>query len=184
MQTLRNLARIKTILPFFVLMLGFMGYLFPSYQAQINALAQNELTILDARQAYSVEDVQQLFEQLQPQGRAIYTYMLSRIDMLYPPTYSIFFALLLLFLLKARVPANSKWHALALLPFIALIFDYLENYSILEMLENYPQLSENQVAFSSKMTALKWLFVFTSLGSVITLTVLQLRTRLQQRRTQ
>lgn len=62
MNRIYTLANWKSILPLFLIFLGFMGYLFPSQQEKINHIANEELTSLDARMGYNKSDVVVLLE--------------------------------------------------------------------------------------------------------------------------
>lgn len=156
MGKISALANWKTILPLFLLFMLFMGYIFPNQQEKINAIANEELTSLDTRMDYSKEEVMVLFEKMGKEGRDIYYFVSSKIDMVYPIVYGLFVMFLMANFLKKVIAQNSKWRWMALLPILGGVFDYLENFNVQKLLSNYPNITEEQVAFAAQMTQLKW----------------------------
>ena len=58
-------------------------------------------------------------------------------------------------MLKQYLPKDSKLFLIAFIPFLAGGFDYLENISIITMLERFPNISENLVSSASAFTIAK-----------------------------
>ena len=172
MKKLFDYANWKTILPLFILLIGFIVYAFPKYQNQINSLTGEKLTSLDARMHYTKEEVILLFNKMGTEGRNIYRFISSRIDMAYPVVYGLFFILVLASLLKNFIPSTSLWKWLLVLPVIGVTFDYLENVSVLKLLATFPEITNTQVAFASQMTSLKWYFLYASLIVILFLTLI------------
>lgn len=50
---------------------------------------------------------------------------------------------------------DTHWFFVCYLPFIAGVFDYAENFSIISLLKNYPEIEENRVLFSNLFSVLK-----------------------------
>lgn len=156
MNTLKNIANWKIILPLFFLFLVFLTYFFPKYQHQINTIAGIALESLDARTEYTLNEVSELFATMKTEGLTVYIFILRKIDMIFPVIY----ALLFFFILIAQTKRlNNKTLYLAFVPFIAMIFDYLENFSILKLITQYPNLSLKQVQLASTFTQLKWVCI-------------------------
>ncbi|HKK73763.1 MAG TPA: hypothetical protein VJ953_01715 [Saprospiraceae bacterium] len=171
MPFLKKIAAWPIIFVLFVIYLGFSLWLFPYYQSQIDDLAGEPLTALDLRMQYSPGEVKDLMAQMGKEGRAINRFISGRIDMIYPLVYGLFLILLLV-----RLSSTLKYHRgpwLLLVPILAMLFDYLENFQVLRMLRQYPDISEELVAFSSLMSSLKWLFVLAALLLVVILGILQ-----------
>lgn len=97
------------------------------------------MTILDVMPTgYSSEYVRKLFETLGEAGRNVYLFQQIPLDMIYPGLFAITFSLLLALLFERVLSTKSKIQKLIILPFLAGIFDYLENLGIIVMLNMHP----------------------------------------------
>ncbi len=164
-----------TIIILGLLFLFFMAYLFPLYQVEVNDIAGKPVQSLDTRFSYAKNDVLQLFEAVKVEGREKMEFISGVVDMIYPLIYGIFF-----FLLTTKVTdsfSNKKLRIIRFLPLIGMLFDYIENFSILNMLNAYPMISEKQVFISSSATSLKWIFLITSISLMIILIVIKILKR-------
>ncbi len=153
--TLHRLAQWKLVLPLALAFACFTGYLFPNYQAQLSALAGEEVQLLDLYPSYSTAEVQQLFSSIQSEGIAIHQRVTSVWDMIYPLIYTSFTMLLLSLLLKRVCPPNSLLQYLAFFPLIVMGFDYAENFNTLQLLDSFPNLDDALVAKGSQLTNYK-----------------------------
>jgi hypothetical protein len=91
------------------------------------------------------------------------------LDLVYPVIYSVTVAILLASLLSALLPASQTWlRYLALLPFVIAICDYLENLSLLLILQRYSASYRpfGLARFSSAMTTAK-LFLICATAALI-----------------
>ena len=149
-------ANWKTVLPCGLATLFFTAYLFPSYQAELNALAGAEVVVLDLRLSYTHQEVLDLFQALGPAGRARYAFVEAVVAGIYPIVYGVFFLGWLAALLRRWAAPRAGWWALLALPLLVVGFDYAENWGLLQLLEDYPTCNPEQVAFCSGMTTLKW----------------------------
>lgn len=159
-ELLEKIAKPKWILLFFVLYCVLSLYAFPAALSKIKSPKKEEVKILDTRLHYSVRDVETLFLQLGPEGRATYASVASGLDMVYPLVYGILFVLVLAFLLQQVVKPRSPLLYLSLLPLLGVLFDYLENFNTLSLLRSYPQLSVNDVVRGEGLTRTKWSVLF------------------------
>ncbi len=160
-----------TILFLGLLFLFFMSYLFPSYQSELNDIAGKKVQVLDTRFSYTKNEVLQLFKDFKIDGREKVKFVSGVVDMIYPIIYGIF-----LFLLMTKLTSrfsNKKLKIIIFLPLIGMLFDYVENFSILNMLNSYPNISKTQVFVSSSATSFKWLFLYTSILLILVLTVIK-----------
>ena len=172
LKNIEKIANRKIIIVLGIILLFFMLYLFPTYQAEINEIADNKVQLLDVRFSYSKTDVDETFEGMGYEGRKIYQFILGFIDMIYPIIYG-----LLLFLLLVKLTekfSNYKLKLICFIPMIAGLFDYIENFGISRMLNNYPLISELNVNFASIATSMKWFFVFVSLILVLIFSIRKL----------
>ncbi|HKK73762.1 MAG TPA: hypothetical protein VJ953_01710 [Saprospiraceae bacterium] len=177
MNTLKKLASWKVILPLFLLYLLLALVLFPRYQNQINAAAGQEIIPLDLRITYTPADVQETYSLIGAEGRAIKQAMYRGLDMVYPLVYGLLFTLLILNLLNGI--GDKNWGFLLLLPLISMVFDYLENFSMLNFLAQYPDINEPRIHIASYFTSLKWLLRLACALIVAVLGVIRLSSFIQ-----
>lgn len=90
----------------------------------MNQIAGEEVQILDLQRGYNLEQVNEFFTKLKPEGRTIYRHVASFVDMIYPFVYGILLKLVLASLLKNLFGSSSKWLFLAWTPILIMIFDY------------------------------------------------------------
>ncbi len=168
---MKHLTSWKMIAALAVVFLFFMLYLFPTFQADFNQIAGVKVKSLDTRLSYSANDVLALFEALGERGRDKLLVFSGFADMIYPLVYGSMFYLPLR---KLTGPSGSRLRLLSYLPLATVVFDYIENVSILIMLSGFPAISETQVLIGSAATSLKWGFLGLTVASVVALLGLRL----------
>lgn len=169
------------ILIVFFLLVTFSVFTFPAYQAKMAAAAGEPVEPLDTRFSYSAEEVVAVFEKLGAEGRSVYRIVVGRIDMIFPLLYGSLFILVLASLLKKVVPYRSRLMLLAFFPLIGMLFDYLENVKILRLLDTFPNVSSETVAFAERFTLLKHAFLFTCVAMIVLLILFVIMKRLLAR---
>lgn len=167
MNLLKALANWKVILFFCLLSLFFIIYLFPLYQAKIEEVTGTEFVLLDARLHYSFSEVEIFLKSLEKNGMADAKIISGNIDMLYPLVYGLFLILLVLNLTKDL--KQPHWKYLMLVPLVGVLFDYLENFGILRLLEAPNQITAEQVSSCARMTFMKWSFLLATCVIVVVL---------------
>jgi len=115
---------------------------------------------------YDPEYAMSLLEKLGVEGRNAYLYNQIPVDFIYPLLFGITYCLLLAYLLNQLNSLKADYFYLSLLPIMGGLFDYLENFGIINMLVSYPHLSVAFIQLTSFFT------VFKSLFSTISFTVL------------
>lgn len=181
-KILQRTSNWKYILPLFILFCGVSFFIFPKYQSQLAEMAGEEVKPLDIRFSYTVDEVINDFEKLGVEGRDLYKFIVGRIDMVYPIIYGLFFILVLAYLLKKVTNPDSKFILIALLPLLGMLFDYLENFNTLSLLNNYPNLSEQGVAWGEQMTRIKHGLLFFSIGCALVLAIVLLIKKFMNRK--
>ena len=161
----------KLILPAFIFFVGFSAFFFPRYQKKMQDAAGEPIAPLDTRFSYTYEDVRSAFERLGVDGRNVYSDLSSRIDMIYPLIYGLLFILVLAWALKKLTRPGSPALWLAFLPVIGMFFDYLENLTTIKLLNSFPELDPESVAFAERMTILKHGFLFLSVALAVLLSI-------------
>jgi hypothetical protein len=164
----------KFILPFFILFCLFTFYVFPSYQSQLVKIVGEQIKPLDTRFSYSLSEVNRLFHDLGTEGRELYATIAGRVDMVYPIVYGALFILVLAYLFKKLSGHKSKLILIALFPILGMLFDYLENFNVLNLLKQYPNINEQQVALCELFTRIKHIVLFGAVGTVLISTVILL----------
>jgi len=116
----------------------------------------NGLKLLDMMPGgYTPEYIQQLFQVLGDEGRATYLWRQIPADMLYPFLFGISNTLTMAYFLKKVKQFDSFFFYLCLLPLLAACADYLENISIISMLNSFPDLSLITMKMSSLFSIIK-----------------------------
>lgn len=121
---------------------------------------------------YDPEYAYALLEKLGAGGRNAYLYYQIPIDLVYPFLFGITYCLLMAYLLDKLDRFKSETYYLCILPLFAGLFDYLENFGIIDMLVHYPQLTDKVIQTATFFTVLKSLFSTISFTVVIGLLVI------------
>jgi hypothetical protein len=161
---LDKMSNWKFILPFFILFLIFPIFLFPYHQELMAKAAGEEIMPLDSRFSYSFNEVKTDFDKLGIEGRKVYRSAIGVVDMLFAVFYGPLFILVLAWLLKRLKGRNSNWILLSLFPLIGILFEYLENFNTLSLLDSYPAITESSVSWGEQMTRLKHIFLMLSVA--------------------
>ncbi|WP_169728005.1 hypothetical protein [Adhaeribacter aquaticus] len=144
-------------------------------------IAGQKVIPLDIRLSYSLKEVLDEFDKLGLEGRKLYKYMVVQIDLIYPVMYGLFFILVLAFLLKNLFNTHSKYILFSLIPAFGVAFDYLENLNTIKLLNTYPHLSAQDVAWGELMTRMKHGILFFSIGLTVFLALVLLVKKIMQR---
>lgn len=104
---------------------------------------------------YDSDYVNNLFATLGDNGRTVYLYNQIPIDMIYPFLFGVSYCLVLGYFLNKLNKLKGAFVYLCLLPLIAGVFDYLENFGIITMLINYPHNSQNLIKITNAFTVIK-----------------------------
>lgn len=108
---------------------------------------------------YGAQYVQKLFETLGERGRDVYLFQQIPLDLVYPVLFAISFSLLLTYLFRKSFFKENIIQKTNILPLFAALFDYVENFGIIIMLNMYP---------ASKVWVINTISIFSILKSVST----------------
>ena len=164
---LQNFATGKNVLIFLGLELIFMMGVMPFMGKQMGKLTENAQPIDLEIPTYSAERAHEMVEGYGEEGRALYKKIEMTADVIYPLLYGFAFALVITFLMKKAASGQewTKW--LALLPLIAMSADFIENFFIINLLNQFPQ-QPNQIAeMAAIFSLIKWSFFFSTLGTIV-----------------
>jgi len=116
----------------------------------------NGMKLLDMMPTgYDLNYVSELFNSLGEIGRGAYLTNQIPVDMIYPLLFGLTYCLLLAYFLNKLNKLNVPYTYLCLLPIIAGVADYLENFGIIAMLKSYPDLTKVAVKTTNSFSVLK-----------------------------
>lgn len=131
----------------------------------------NGMKLLDMMpMGYDLNYVSELFKSLGENGQKVYLTNQIPVDMIYPLLFGLTYCLLLAFFLKKLNKLNTPLIYICFIPIIAGIADYLENFGIIAMLKNYPELTEVAVKTTSSFSLIK--SILTSVFFIVLITIL------------
>lgn len=142
---------------FLALMLLFALIIVPTIQSRVESYSGG-ISLVDLQFSYTPEKVYSMISSYGEAGRKFYLAFAASGDLIYPVVYSIFFSLIISWLLQRGSKPDSGLRVLNVIPFGALLFDWLENANLIAMLSNYPSTNENIATLGSLCTMLKWGF--------------------------
>ena len=118
----------------------------------------NGLRLLDIMPTgYNLNDVNKLFDALGTIGRETYLTRQIPVDMIYPLLSGLTYCLILGYVLKKLNKLNTPFLYICVLPLIAGLVDYLENFGIIILLKSYPDISQSMVSIISVFTVIKFI---------------------------
>jgi hypothetical protein len=116
----------------------------------------NGIKILDMMPAgYDFKYVVQLMEALGETGRHYYLSMQIPIDLVFSFFFAVSNFMILAWFLKKLDKLDTRWFYVCYLPLFAGVFDYAENFSIISILNSYPEIEGNSVLFSNLFSVMK-----------------------------
>ena len=104
---------------------------------------------------YSFNYATELLDTLGVEGRNLYLSTQLPLDFICPGLFSVTYSLLLVWLLGKTYSEDSKVYYLVFVPFLAGIFDYVENVFIIKMITSFPDIQIATVKVASFFTLLK-----------------------------
>jgi len=119
---------------------------------------------------YDAAYVNELFTKLGEPGRQAYLYGQIPFDLVYPALYGIGFCLVLAWLLNRLGKLGGNLIYFCLLPVVAGVFDYCENFGIITMLKVWPGIPSNLITVANLFSILK--SGFTSVYFIVLMVVI------------
>lgn len=152
----------------------------PVAGARIEAYS-NGVGPLDLRPGYTPAEAYASLSAYGAEGRQFYLLVELTVDLLYPVVYAFVFSLTILYCLREVLPAGHILFRAALLPWVGMLADFVENAGIAWMLLNFPSQLDSVAVFTSTVTLIKWLFTFSAMAAtaaaLIALVVQRIRAR-------
>lgn len=161
----------KFILP---ALIGFIYciFLFQEAQTKMSEIAGEEVLMIDVRNDYTLNEINDFFTKIKPEGRQIHRQATGVVDMIFPFAYGLFFILLSAYFLKKITYPESNWMWLALFPILLMLIDFKENWNTLHLLDTFPNLTNDMVDSAAKLTSIKAMFVNLSMGLPLVLSII------------
>jgi hypothetical protein len=141
-----------------------LGLLIPVYAVFIGTLTTLEnrikrgsggLGVPDLIFGFSADDLHARLDAFGPEGRRLYAYA-ELVDLVYPLVYAVTFATVLALAVKRLFGEESRAALVTLLPFAALVADYVENAGIFATLSAWPARAGAAESIASMGNHLKW----------------------------
>ena len=150
-----RIASWKTLILFFAIYVSFPAYWLKNAEVTLNRLAGKSLGIIDLTFGFDPARTLRRVADYGPAARAYYAQVELTTDLLYPIVYSLLLAVVLTLLFRDKSYKPFNW--IVVLPFVCLLFDYLENATIVGLLTSYPDQSYVLAALCEIFKMAKWL---------------------------
>ena len=171
MTFLKKLARKRVLFTLFgITFLLELCLIYITHQIE---LVSGSRSILDTRLTYNAQEAYLILNQMGPEGRSLYLKGLA-IDMIFPMAYSFFLAGMLFRLFWNRHAPLKQSAFISTIPLFGGLFDYVENIFEIQLVLQFPPLSENLVFWSSQFTLLKWITLAISMVILFVLWISQI----------
>jgi len=113
---------------------------------------------LDLRPGFSPDQAWEALDALGETGRQQYRFMEMIMDVVYPLTYGLFFAFLIVFLFQLVGGRLGRMTAVAWLPLVGMVADWLENFGIIQLIDAFPARADGWARFAAAAGQAKWFF--------------------------
>ena len=105
---------------------------------------------------------------LTPAGREYYVHSILMLDLIFPVVYGLWFMSALSFAYSALGPLYLRFRFVALVPLHAVMFDYVENLLLFQLMSDFPNgLSDQTIDIASICTQLKWFTILLSFVAIL-----------------
>lgn len=141
-----------------------MGYVMPVASAIMALAANASIMPLDLMFFYTPAKAFAMIDKYGEAGRALYMKIELTVDILYPIIYTLFYGLLLSWLMQRAFKPESKMQKLNAVPAGAWLFDLLENIGIVSMLAMFPSQPAILAWLTMIVGLIKWAFAIGSIG--------------------
>jgi hypothetical protein len=158
-------ASIKNILIITILFLTFSHFIIPRMARQITPSGDPQL--LDVQFGYTPDQAYSTLAAIESQGRTIYLIMLAVVDGIYAFIYGMLLILCASFFLNKSLSQDSILRLLNIIAVDAIIFDLLENVSLIYLLLHFPHRADGVARLASLFGMIKWIMITLSIGVVV-----------------
>jgi len=162
---LNRISNWKTLVGLLLLSILFPAVLFRNAEEKINAFAGKEIGSIDLTFGFNPKRTLQMVADYGDAGRAYYNQAVIGLDSAYPIVYGFLFAVLITLIYRRLLKGQVRY--LNLIPFVAVFFDFLENFAIINLLSHYPEQSLLIASLCEIFKLFKWLFFLLNIFLVI-----------------
>ncbi len=162
---LTRIANWKTLAILSILYVSFPAYWLKNAEVRINQLAGKPVNPIDLTFGFNPTRTLRMVADYGPEARTYYARTELTTDLVYPIVYSFLLAVILTMLFRNKPYKPFTW--ITLLPFLSLIFDYLENATIVTLLNTYPEQSVSVAVLCEVFKLLKWLSFGLTIGFIL-----------------
>ncbi len=127
----------------------------------------------DTTFGYGKADIIQMAQDYGQEGRDAYVLMRVTFDLVFPAIY-LFFLVSAIVRLLGNTPEGSAIRLLNLLPFLAVLFDLIENTMTATVMGMYPKEAVFAASVAPYVSIIKWVFVGASFALVVILAIYKL----------
>lgn len=158
-------ASIKNLLTASIVFLIFSLFIIPPMVQQVTP--SGEPVILDVQFGFTPDEAYATLATLESHGRKNYMIMLAVIDSVYPFVYGMLLILAASYFLKKALSPDNVLRLLNIIAVDAIIFDLLENISIIYLLSHFPERVDLAATLASVFGMIKWGVIALSIGVII-----------------
>lgn len=160
-----RIANWKTLVFLLIIYVSFPIYWFKNAETTINRLAGKPVGPIDLTFGFNPTRTLDMVAGYGPEGRAYYARTERTTDLIYPIVYSVLLAVILALLYRNK--PYRPFNRITLLPFVILVFDYIENATIVMMLNTYPNQSVGEAVLCELAKLAKWLSFGVTIGLIL-----------------
>jgi hypothetical protein len=154
-QFIERIANGKLLILLFLIYAIFSGYILKNAEEKINQLAGKTVGVIDLTFGFNPQKTLQMVADYGDAAREYYAKTEMTTDVLYPIVYTLLFCIILTLLFRNKT--YKPFSFINLLPFAALVFDFLENITIVTLLKSFPNTSETVAFLCEIFKMMKWL---------------------------
>lgn len=152
---LNRISNWKTLIITFAIYMFFNLILLKNAESKINELAHKSVGVIDLTFGFNPQKMLSMVADYGNAGREYYANTEMTTDVLYPIVYTLLFCIILTLLFRNKT--YKPFSFINLLPLGALIFDLLENITIVTLLKSFPNPSEIVAILCEIIKMLKWI---------------------------
>jgi hypothetical protein len=156
-------ARLLLLLTIILFGLGYAITSSISPSAELMALAHGR-NVPDAQFWRSADALYSQLTDYGEYGRHLYLTRISPIDLFIPFAQAMFLSVAIALVFRRAFNANSNWQWLNILPFGAMVGDYLENACLVSIILAYPNRLDVLAIAAGLFTAVKFIVSMASIG--------------------
>jgi hypothetical protein len=161
-----RIASRKTLLLGLALTLPFPAYILKEVEAGMNAYAGKAVGPIDLLIFnFDPDRIHQLLADYGPLGRPYYARAELTADVAYPLVYTFLFCVVLSLLYRNK--SYAPYRPVNVLPLLLIPSDFLENVSIITLLNRYPDPQPTVTTLCLLFSAIKWATVLAVVGLIL-----------------